>query len=196
MPCQHKFKTVNTVSRRAYKSGSTKFRSEFKAADSFGIKILVARRQQCLKCKKKRTTVEISKMQLDTIFPKLSSKLKMEPDGTALSDVEKKVRKYLIKISKGKSNPRHKNKAMYKEVWNSVYPSRKFGRGNTNEVVEWIVNISNFDMKHGRPPLNSLVVRGDTGMPGNSWNGWKEAFNAPFNNAEEAQQACWNFKWQ
>jgi len=195
MLCKHKFKTVNTVSRHAYKSGSTKFKSGFKAADSFGIKILVARRQQCLKCSKKRTTVEISKIQLDTICAELTSNLVIKSDDTALSGVEKKVRKYLIRISKGQVKSRHKNKAMYKEVWNFVYPSREFGRGNTNEVVEWIVNISNFDTKHGRPPLNSLVIRGDTGMPGASWEEWRKHSYTIFTDAGDAQQGCWNFEW-
>jgi len=194
MKCKHTFKTVNSVSYRAHTRGSKKFRSGFEEADSHGVKILVARQKQCSKCNKKRTTIEISKTQFDSIIEYLPFKLESEP-ANGLTDVENKVRKYLIRVSKGKIETRHVKKAMYKEVWNQIYPTREFGRGNTNEVVEWIVAISNFDASKGRPPLNSLVVRGDTGMPGVSWNGWKEEFNAPYGNVEDAQQACWKFNW-
>ena len=193
MKCKHKFKTINTVSRRTYQKGSQKFRSGFEEANSHGIKILVARRQQCRDCGKKRTTVEISKKQLDAIFSNLSSRLEKEPSNMPISSVEKKVRDFLINVAKGQVATRHEKKAMYKEVWDLVYPSRQFGRGNTNEVVEWIVNISNYDTDNGKPPLNSLVVRGDTGMPGASWEEWKNQSGVLFENAEEAQQACWNY---
>jgi len=193
MLCTHKYKTVNTISRRAHKEGSKKYKSGFEEADAIGIRILVARQQQCIKCQKKRTTIEISKTQFESIIEKLPSKIPNESNDEVLTKAENKVRTYLIKVSKGLVKTRHKNKAMYKEVWNLIYPARQFGRGNTNEVVEWIVNISNFDTDNGNPPLNSLVVRGDTGMPGGSWDEWKEYSNAPFKNAEEAQLACWDY---
>lgn len=193
MPCSHKYKTVNTVSRHAYKEGSNKFRSGFEEADALGIRILVARQQQCLKCSKKRTTIEISKAQFNNIVEKLPSKISSETSNGVLSKTENKLRKYLIKVSKGQVETRHNNKAMYKEVWNYIYPARQFGRGNTNEVVEWIVNISNYDTENSRPPLNSLVVRGDTGMPGGSWDEWKDYSSTPYKNAKEAQNACWKY---
>lgn len=193
MLCAHKFKTINTVSRRAHKEGSNKFRSGFEEADAIGIKILVARRQQCSKCDKKRTTIEILKTQFNSIIEKLPSKIPNETNDGMLSKIEGKIRRYLIKVSKGQIKTRHKNKAMYKEVWNYIYPARQFGRGNTNEVVEWIVNISNFDTDNDKPPLNSIVVRCDTGMPGSSWDEWRKHSNTPFKNAEEAQLACWEF---
>ena len=145
MPCKHKYKTVNTVSRHAHKEGSKKFKSGFEEGDANGIKILVARQQQCLKCEKKRTTIEISKSQLDDIISNLPSGLAIEENNSELTNLENRVRKYLIDVSKGKIETRHDNKAMYKEVWNQFYPARQFGRGNTNEVVEWIVHISNYD---------------------------------------------------
>ncbi len=191
MQCKHKFITINSVSLQAHRRGSKKFKSGFEEAGLYGIKILVARQKQCSKCKKKQTTIEISKSQFDSIIESLPSKLESELV-TGLTKVEKKVREYLIRVSKGEIDTRHPNKAMYKEVWDHIYPNRKFGRGNTNEVVGWIVAISNFDLANRRPPLNSLVVRGDTGMPGDSWNGWMEEFNSPFKNVEKAQQACWS----
>jgi hypothetical protein len=191
--CKHKFKTVNTVSRKAYREGSKKFKSGFDEANSYGIKILVARQQQCLECGTKRTTVEISKSQLDSIFSQLPTKLEDEDTDSDLSKTEIRVRDYLIRVSKGEIETRHGRKAMYKEVWNEVYPSRPFGRGNTNEVVEWIVNVSNFDTTNARPPLNSLVIRGDTGMPGYLWETWRKHSDTPYRTAEEAQHACWHY---
>ena len=195
MKCKHKWKTVNTISREAHLNGSTKFKSGFEEADLHGVRILVARQKQCTACGKKRSTVEISKVQLDAIYNQLSSVLDKDTEDSRLSAVEDKVRKYLIKVSKGKVETRHNKKAMYKEVWLNIYPSRPFGRGNTNEVVEWIVNISNFDTSNGRPPLNSLVVRGDTGMPGDSWVAWRNNSGSPYKNKtmESAQEECWSY---
>ncbi len=193
MSCAHKFKTINTVSRRAHKDGSNKFRSGFEEAYLIGIKILVARQQQCVKCDKKRTTIEISKTQFNNIIEKLSSNISSETNDGLLSKVEKKVRTYLIEVSQGQIKTRHEKKAMYKEVWLKIYPKRPFGRGNTNEVVEWIVNISNLDTKNGKPPLNSIVVRGDTGLPGVSWTEWEKDSDTPYRDVQEAQEACWGY---
>jgi hypothetical protein len=193
MTCKHKFKTINTVSRKAHREGSKKFKSGFEEANAYGIRILVARQQQCLECGKKRTTVEISKNQLDSIFSQLPQKLEDEQTDTDLSETERRVRDFLIKVSKGEIETRHEKKAMYKEVWLNIYPSRPFGRGNTNEVVDWIVNISDFDTNNNRPPLNSIVVRGDTGMPGDSWVEWKNRSNTKYKTVEKAQRACWDY---
>ena len=184
MLCKHKYKTINTVSRRTHKEGSKKFKSGFLEAENHGIKILVARQQQCLKCGKKRTTIEISKSQFDNIISSLPSGLKTEESENQLTTVENKVRDFLINVSKGLVDTRHEKKTMYKEVWNYIYPSRQFGRGNTNEVVDWIVNISDFDTDNLRPPLNSLVVRGDTGMPGNSWGEWRRYSSTKYKTVE------------
>jgi len=193
MACKHIWKTVNTISRKAHLAGSKKFKSGFDEADAYDIKILSARQKQCVECSKKRTTVEISKTQLDSIYNHLSRPIGKEGREEGLSNIENKVRKFLIKVSKGKVQTRHERKAMYKEVWLHIYPSRPFGRGNTNEVVDWIVNISDFDTSNDLPPLNSLVVRGDTGMPGDSWVEWKKHSNSLYKNVEAAQIACWDF---
>ncbi|MDO9177448.1 MAG: hypothetical protein Q7U16_03820 [Agitococcus sp.] len=192
--CEHKYQTLNTISHRAHQEGSKKFKSGFEEAAANGIKILVARQQQCAECGKKRTTIEISKNQFDNILALLERD--PEPDvEDDLSKTEIKVRKYLIRVLEGKEDTRHEGLAMYKEVWNHIYPTRPFGRGNTNEVVDWIVNISNFDTsgKGGgiKPPLNSIVVRGDTKEPGVSWELWRVNTSAYKNKTlEEAQQEC------
>ena len=192
MKCTHKWKTVNTVSRKAHQEGSKKFKSGFEQADSFGLKILSARRKECLYCGIKKTTVEISQSQMCKIYAQLDQRVD-ELGTDYLSEIEIEVRNYLISVSKGIIENRHSSKAMYKEVWNLIYPSRRFGRGNTNEVVDWIVNISDFDISLGRPPLNSIVVRGDTGMPGTNWDEWKKYSDTKYKNAEEAQEACWTY---
>lgn len=192
MACEHIWKTVNTISRKAHLGGSKKFKSGFEEAEEHGIKILTARQKKCLECGKKRTTVEISKAQLDAIYNGLSGAI-TENVESELSIVENKARKFLIEVSKGNIQTRHERKAMYKEVWLHIYPTRPFGRGNTNEVVEWIVNISDFDTSNDRPPLNSLVVRGDTGMPGDSWDEWQSNSGSPYETASAAQNACWSY---
>ena len=193
MKCIHKWKTVNTISRKAHREGSKKFKSGFEQAESHGIKILVARQKQCIKCGDKKTTVEISQEQMNKIYDQLIDGIDEKSEIEELSTTEIEVRNYLISVSKGVIENRHAGKAMYKEVWNLIYPSRQFGRGNTNEVVDWIVNISDFDTSHGRPPLNSLVVRGDTAMPGASWDEWKKYSNTPYKTVEKAQDACWSY---
>lgn len=192
MKCTHKWKTINTISRKAHKEGSKKFKSGFEEADSYGIKILVARQKQCIECGVKRSTVEISKNQLKQIYSQLDQRVESDNERDKLSIIETKVRAYLINVSKGRIETRHYRKAMYKEVWLHIYPSLTFGRGNTNEVVEWIVNISDYDKAKNRPPLNSLVVRGDTGMPGQSWEEWRINSKTSYKTIDEAQQACWD----
>jgi hypothetical protein len=195
MKCKHKlgFKTINTISQKAHREGSTKFKSGFEEASLYGIKILVARQKECLECGEKRETVEISKRQLDKIYKQLSNNLEDEQDDSILSETELNVRNFLIKVCKGEVETRHERKAMYKEVWLNINPSRPFGRGNTDEVVGWVVNISNFDNDNSRPPLNSLVVRGDTKMPSEGWEEWRINSNTKYETVEEAQQACWDY---
>ena len=114
-----------------------------------------------------------------------------------LLTVENQVRNYLIDVSRGKyPKNRHDNLATYKETWKVIYPSKVFGRGNANEVVDWIVNISNVDLKNDAPPLNSLVVRGDTKKPGVSWETWRDQSGTKFKNVEDAQNACWKHSWK
>ncbi len=54
-------------------------------------------------------------------------------------------------------------------------------------------NISDYDTAFGRPPLNALVVRGDTGEPGDSWEVWRKGSDSPYKTLKEAWKACWEF---
>ena len=121
-----------------------------------------------------------------------------DSERSKLSETELKVRKFLISVSKGrKRNTRHSKRATYKEVWNRIYPEREFGQGNTKEIVNWIVKISNYDTENGRLPLNSLVVRQDTGEPGDGWEDWQNNSSTKYRTLEAAQDACWEQKhWQ
>lgn len=109
-----------------------------------------------------------------------------------LTDVECAVRQTLIKVCRGEEQTVHRRKINYKSLWEKHSPSgSNWGRGNTSEVVTWIVNISNHDIKHGRPPLNSLVVRVDTGQPGEDWDSWHKEAGSPYESLAHAQAACW-----
>lgn len=109
-----------------------------------------------------------------------------------LSNTEKAVRKDLIKVCRGEVKTFHRRKITYKELWEKHNSGGgSWGRGCTNEVVEWIVNISNYDVAQGRPPLNSLVVRKDKGRPGKDWETWHKSAGSPYESLAHAQAACW-----
>ncbi|MCG8564015.1 MAG: hypothetical protein MI747_02935 [Desulfobacterales bacterium] len=110
-----------------------------------------------------------------------------------LTQVEQDVRDILIKVARGIFTTHHYRKITYKELWLSQYPNQTWGRGNTAEVVDWIVNISDQDTAKGLPPLNSIVVRKDTGEPGDSWDGWHRNAGSPFESQGHAQAACWAY---
>lgn len=112
-----------------------------------------------------------------------------------LSSLEKKVRKTLVSVCRGEVKIKeHRRKINYKTLWEMHNNSDdSWGRGKTNEVVGWIVNISNDDIEHGRPPLNSLVVRLDTGEPGDDWEGWNKEAGRPYGSLAHAQAACWAY---
>ncbi len=109
-----------------------------------------------------------------------------------LTNVERAVRKTLIKVCGGEEQTKHRRKINYKALWEKhSAPDRVWGRGNTPEVVSWIVNISNYDVEHGRPPLNSLVVRLGTGQPGKKWDSWHKEAGSPSESLAHAQAAGW-----
>lgn len=110
-----------------------------------------------------------------------------------LNSIEKKVRKILIQVARGERETYHHRKITYKELWLTQHPDGTWGRGNTPEVVEWIVNISNRDTENGLPPLNSIVVRKDTSEPGEDWKTWHRDAGSPFESQSHAQAACWAY---
>ena len=112
---------------------------------------------------------------------------------TDVNNIENKVRKVLIKVARGNMNTYYFRKITYKELWLTQYPTRDFGQGNTKEVVNWIVNISDVDIKNKLPPLNALVVRKDTSEPGDNWASWHKSIGCPFESLSHAQSACWAY---
>ena len=110
-----------------------------------------------------------------------------------LTQMEINVRKILIEVARGNHSTYHYRKITYKELWLTQYPARTWGRGNTSEVVGWIVNISNQDTDNGLPPLNSIVVRKDTSEPGKDWVTWHKSVGSPFESQGHAQAACWAY---
>jgi len=108
-----------------------------------------------------------------------------------LSQTEKAVRKTLITVCRGEKKTVHCKKITYKELWeNHSESGNNWGQGCTPEVVKWIVNISNYDIRQGRPPLNSLVVRKDTGQPGKDWENWHKSTGSLYESLAHAQAAC------
>lgn len=111
-----------------------------------------------------------------------------------LTDLEHAVRQTLIKVCRGEEETVHRRKINYKALWEKHSPAnRTWERGNTTEVVDWIVNISNYDVERGRPPLNSLVVRVNTGQPGKNWESWHREVGSPYESLAHAQAACWAY---
>jgi hypothetical protein len=111
-----------------------------------------------------------------------------------LTELEGAVRKTLIKVCRGEIQTVRRRKINYKALWEKHSPSGgNWGQSRTQEVVDWIVNISNYDVEQGRPPLNSLVVRIDTGEPGDEWHSWRKEAGSPYESLAHAQAACWAY---
>ncbi len=111
-----------------------------------------------------------------------------------LSAVEEEVKASLIQVCRGEIKTTHRRKITYKEIWEKHHSGNgKWGRGYTPEVVRWIVNISDYYVKQGYPPLNSIVVRQDTGEPGQNWDDWHKSAGSPYESLAHAQAACWAY---
>lgn len=110
-----------------------------------------------------------------------------------LSKIEKAVRKVLVRVARCDFKTYHHRKITYKELWLTQYPQNIWGQGNTQEVVKWIVDISDQDIKKGLPPLNAIVVRKDTSEPGKDWLSWHKETGSPFESQAHAQAACWAY---
>ena len=105
----------------------------------------------------------------------------------------KKVRGILVGVARGEVDTHHYRKIGYKELWLLIYPDGSWGQAYTKEVVDWIVDISDVDVEKGLPPLNSLVVRQDSGQPGVDWEAWHKEAGSPFESLSHAQAACWAY---
>jgi hypothetical protein len=113
---------------------------------------------------------------------------------TALTRKEKDVRNTLIVVCRGKRQTRFPRKINYKHLWEIHGDKRPWARAFTRQIVDWVIRISDHDIAKGLPPLNALVVRADTGMPGDNWYAWNKRTKARYKSVVDAQKACWK-KW-
>lgn len=117
----------------------------------------------------------------------------------SLTIEERKVRKLLILIAKGKSIARRKWRISYKEIWTVIRPNKKWGQAHTLDVVEWIARVSAFELQNNRPPLNEIVTPINKLVPKELWAEVKRylkklsGISAPYKSHEEAQESCWRY---
>ena len=117
---------------------------------------------------------------------------------SALDSKQEKVREVLIKTAAGSLRTHKARLISYKELWERISPE-DWGRARVSGIVSLIVEISVFEIAHGRPPLNELVVRMDTGFPGHEWDGLKNYLEEKsgrklhYLSHREAQEACWHY---
>jgi hypothetical protein len=114
-----------------------------------------------------------------------------------LSQTEVRVRKILVEVANGKLETRWARTVTYKELWERISRT-KWGQGRVPEIVRMVLNISEYELRHGRPPLNELVVRRDRGISGDEWSGTKRSLErrgvvVPYLSHEDAQWACWTY---
>jgi hypothetical protein len=111
---------------------------------------------------------------------------------------QKGLRKLLIETATGNLKTDRARLISYKELWERI--SREdWGRAKVRELVPRIFDISVFEISHGRPPLNELVVRKDKGVSGDEWDDTKRCLEKesgltlPYLSHREAQEACWRY---
>ena len=115
-----------------------------------------------------------------------------------LTNPEKKAKELLVKVAKGLVNTHKSGLISYKEFWKAI-DRRPWGRARKNEIVSIVSNISTYELQNKRPPLNELVVRKDSHVPGEPWENIKQyheehyGVDVPYSSHREAQEACWKF---
>jgi hypothetical protein len=115
-----------------------------------------------------------------------------------LSNEEGKIRAILIRTAQGSIKTHRPGLISYSELWGRA-SSKPWGRGRKSQIVDWISHISTYELSQGRPPLNELVVRKGTDLPGEPWSNIKRyhkkrlKIDLPFKSHEEAQEACWQY---
>lgn len=120
-----------------------------------------------------------------------------------LTAEEKRVRKLLVNVAKGKTVSRRQGRISYKEIWEQIRPNDKWGQCRVKTVVEWITKIAAMEIQDSRPPLNVIVTRTNKLIPTEPWGTSKNGIKAwlekksgqtiPYKSHEEAQEACWNY---
>lgn len=115
-----------------------------------------------------------------------------------LSTEEEKVRKLLIRVAQGRHIAHKPGFISYKEVWSHI-SDIEWGRHYSGDVVSRITRISGFELAHGRPPLNEIVVQKTKREPTEPWPSIKSYLrkrfkvDVPFGSHREAQEACWRY---
>lgn len=115
-----------------------------------------------------------------------------------LTTEEKKVRKLLIRVAQGHHIAHKPGYISYKEVWSQI-SDVQWGQHYSKEVVGRITRVSGFELAHGRPLLNELVVQKTKIEPTEPWPSIKSYLEAtfkvkvPFHSHREAQEACWRY---
>lgn len=120
-----------------------------------------------------------------------------------LTAEEKRVRKLLVSVAKGKTVLRRPWRISYKEVWEHIRPNDAWFQARTSTVVDWIVQVSIQEIQNNRPPLNIIVTRTNKLIPTELWGTsrrgmkkWledKSGLPVPYKSHEEAQEACWSY---
>lgn len=121
----------------------------------------------------------------------------------SLTAEEKRVRKLLLSVAKGKTVLRRPWRISYKEVWEHIRPNDAWFQARTSTVVDWIVQVSIQEIQNNRPPLNIIVTRTNKLIPTELWGTsrrgmkkWledKSGLPVPYKSHEEAQEACWSY---
>ena len=115
-----------------------------------------------------------------------------------LTKQEKKARELLVKVAKGFVNTHRTGLISYKEFWTAIDRSQ-WGRARIHEIVDIVSHISTYELQNERPPLNELVVRIDSHVPGEPWENIKQhheehyGVDVPYTSHREAQEACGKF---
>lgn len=117
-----------------------------------------------------------------------------------LSKRERSIRALLSKVAGLKIATSREGLISYKELWERI-SRKKWGRARVDEIVPMILNISEFELKGSRPPLNEIVVNKLTGEPGEEWENIKSNLEKRvgkrigYSTHKDARIACWRY-WQ
>ena len=115
-----------------------------------------------------------------------------------LTPKEKEVRNFLIRVAKGEVQTLFPRLITYKELWGEI-SDEVWGQGQQRKIVGFITKISAYDIEHGRPPLNEIVVLKKTKEPSEEWDSIRNYIKSrsgkypPFKTHKEAQAACWTY---
>ena len=196
MPCTHKWKTVGKVTQEDHDLGNPKFSKGFETYNALenpisGEKLVViaVRRRQCTLCQERSTTVEMDHFELKVHLPNHNHSL------------FGRTKVILIDVAKGTTHLQltYGNRISYMELYEAL--GAPFGAWSpsirikaTRFIEEIVIEISDANIANGEPPLNAIVVRKDTGLPGPGWNDWAKR-NVYKKTPQQAQNEVFNHPW-